>query len=286
MHGAHLRAQQLGASGSGLRWRHITLTLGRDATDPAQHTWQLLRGRIKALQAAWREVWSAWRTLPGAAALLTLEIAGSGHVHAHALVLGPRSVAKSWISEIVGRHSVACSNSGAAPFVDVRTVEHAQAAKELSKYHAKMPSVRLESWLGGWPATTLHPTIAARWELASYGTRLMERYGGLREALEDAPAELPTISAIDTASDDGRTRCQCCGTVGRWQWRVWRGSVASWVNYCRARGSPALAESAAWEAATSSAQAAHLEREEMRRARHLASYLRADAAVKSIECRR
>ena len=226
----------------GRAWKHITMTLSRDPTDPQEHTWQLLRARLRALQAGWREIWKSWKEIPGSAALTTIEIAGSGHVHMHALVLGPKSVSKSWISETIGEAARHCNDS-AAPFCDIRSVSHAKAIGELAKYHAKIPSILQEKWLAGHVVPCMDPRLAARWEVATYNQRLRERYGTLREVkLNENAKEGDDIllSSTELAEADGAEPCPSCGQLNAWQWRVWEGSIQSWVGYCWARDGDAL----------------------------------------------
>lgn len=223
-------------------WKHITLTLQRDASDADEHSPAKLKARVRALQASWRTLWRSFKEIPGAAGLLTIELAGTGHVHAHALVLGPSSLSAQWIAQTVGAHSAHCSGS-AEPFVKIQTVSHEHAINELAKYHSKVPSALREAWLAGHATDCMHPSLAARWEVATYRQRLQERYGTLREVpLNEAPrhGEQILLSAAEHAEADKGVACGGCGCA-RWTWAVWPGSPGAWVALCWAVSAAALA---------------------------------------------
>lgn len=219
-------------------WKFITLTVRRDVTDPAEHDHEALRKRLRALQRGWRRIWATWRHLPHAAAFYRVELAGTGHVHAHILVLGPSSVAQQWVARELGAATAELTGNTAEPFVKIQTVKHAEVISELAKYVTKIPGIYNEGWLAGHNLEVSDPRLVAAWELATYGQRTYERYGALRRIPLDESVrhgEEILLSAAERAELDP-THCPACGCEGRYRWGVWRGSVESWIGWCWSKG--------------------------------------------------
>jgi hypothetical protein len=92
----------------------------------------------------------------------------------------------------------------------------------------------------------LHPTIAARWEIALLGVRTARVYGALLGLMSDPPEpadldgvlpEEPTARRVD---DDAEMHCARCGCVGDWRWEIV--GTERYARYCRDRGEPAVRE--------------------------------------------
>jgi hypothetical protein len=144
----------------------------------------------------------------------------------------------------MGIASAHCSST-LTPFVKIQTIEPGKAVLEVGKYHCKLPGIRAEKWLAGHKLPVMNPELAARWELATYSQRLRERYGSLREIPLDESVrhgDAILLSAAELAEADSQKCCAACGVVAPgYRWAVWPDSLAGWVGYCWARGSPALA---------------------------------------------
>jgi hypothetical protein len=179
------------------RARHVVLTVGRDVADPAEHTAVALRERREGLRRAWRAILAWLRdTNPRAewiGAFVSDECQGTGHVHLHVLFHGP------WVKAAQGEAPAEWTEIGRAGYTDARRIHWpgyerlgyikprgivgAVAIAEVAKYPLKTPGSgkHAESWIAGQRRLVMHPRLVARWEIATFGARLVERYGIVRE---------------------------------------------------------------------------------------------------------
>lgn len=208
---------------SGFAWSFLTVSPRYDVDDPSELDAAGLRARLDAARAAVRAI---IRESNGAvhAAFVSVELAGTGHVHVHAM-LAARYLDHSWLD----------ATAAAAGGRDVHVwIERAkpETAAEVAKYVAKLCSPLDEAALSGREQRYLSdPRLLAAWEVATYGARVTERFGALRAIPYDEGGEPP-------APQDGETPCHCCGTIGAWKWGF--RALRSWLNECARRGLPAL----------------------------------------------
>jgi hypothetical protein len=87
---------------------------------------------------------------------------------------------------------------------------------------------------------TLHPRLAARWDMATHRVRLFERYGVLRGV--KAPPKEDTAPERD---DDSEVICECCGCQGHWHDR--RVEVNTWHYWCHDKKGSAAMEGGGWK---------------------------------------
>ena len=182
-------------------WWHVVFTTRYDSGDPAELTREALRHRLDTVKGQWRK---HWRKHKGAAALVGAEIGRWGAVHLHALVAtdsrpNPESSCGSvWVS--------------LTPVPDP-----ARAIGELVKYAAKTPCRSADWWTR--PAIVPHPKLIAAWEMATFGARLVERYGSARS--------LPELDQDDELVDE--RKCDKCArpidqaTIREIPTRIWCG---------------------------------------------------------------
>lgn len=180
------------------RWRLVTLTCRWDPSDPEQLTVEGLRRRAKDLWRRWSSLWPELVRIGCVAAHVTLECSDGGHVHLHALVLGPW-IDRGWIGEKW------------RDFVDVRVF---RGVKEITKYITKVHCSHDAEWLGGRHRRVIHPRLAARWWAATRRAHLHRSYGELRGITVD--------SAADSATPTQPQTCGCGAPlppVGDWDSR-------------------------------------------------------------------
>ena len=251
------KAEQIARWGANdYRPKLITLTARRDPADREAHTVEALKRRARGLRDAFRAI-IAWdrdrvRAPEWVGAFVSLELAGTGHVHLHCLYHGPfvdtdeHNAPVEWIR--VGRDGYTDRKGRVFPgyadlgYVgDVRKADP-RAIAEVAKYAVKSPgtgSEGAEAWIGGRKKTLMNPVLVARWEVATYGVRLCERYGLCRKV--DPPEEdddrlCPSCVNRDhcTRRDDTLTRCgdytmNLCAVCAR---RDGCGAAAAWVVLC------------------------------------------------------
>jgi hypothetical protein len=175
--------------------RHVTLTCQRDPSDPSAHTVEALRTRRAGMRDAWRAI-LAWlrENNPRAewiGAFIADECSGTGHVHLHVLFYGP------WVAPAEGDAPAVWTEIGRAGYTDKRRrawpgfpslgfikakgVDR-EAIREVAKYPLKSPGSgsKAEPWIAGKKLTVMHPRLVARWEIATFNARLVERYGLVR----------------------------------------------------------------------------------------------------------
>jgi hypothetical protein len=217
----------------------VTLTSVRDPADPAAHSVQAMKERIAGLNDALRAI-LAWVRAecrePGwIGAFRAVELAGSGHIHLHVLYHGPFVDLDRWIevgrggfTDRRGRRSPGFPELGSVG--DVREADAATIA-EVAKYPLKNPGSgeRAGEWIGGEKRTVIHPVLVARWEVATYNTRLVERYGLCRQV--EAPDEDAENEETETPEDPiAPCVCGCAET------RIVVVPTRDWISLCRVAG--------------------------------------------------
>jgi hypothetical protein len=183
------REEQIAAYGwHSHRARLVTLTSVRDPADPEAHTVKALADRADGLRRAVRAIVAWQRDSSGArrphvGAFYAVECAGTGHIHVHVLAHVAWVEKAEWIevgragyTDRHGRHFDGYPELGI--IADVRLCDEKTIA-EVAKYPLKTPGsgIGAEDWIAGEPREVMHPVLVARWEIATLGTRLVERYG-------------------------------------------------------------------------------------------------------------
>lgn len=204
------------------RWVFVTIAPQYDPDDPAEVSPEGLRDRLAGVRAAARAIIREGRAAIHAA-FVAFELAGTGHVHAHAMIAA-RYLDREWLDRTAAR---AC---GREVHVWIEAAKP-ETAREVAKYTAKLVSPLDEGAIDGEPRRMIAPALAAAWEVATYGARMHERFGALRRAPMIQGGEPP-------APQDNTTHCAECGTVGEWRWTF--RPLRAWVRECRARGVSAL----------------------------------------------
>jgi len=206
------------------RWRHITLTTVYRPGDPSEVTCDSLRARVIGLARAFGVAWRAGLGQRGTGAYWRIELGEMGAVHMHVLYVGP-FVPKAWLEETLHQAYDRCG------FAWIREVPNADAAiGEIVKYTTKTASPLSESWITR-GRVVMHPTLVARWEVATVSLRL----DGLRGILR-------TVEPVDVAADaDGDKslpiKCEQCGSTSLETVTV---NVLEFVRHMHARGARAL----------------------------------------------
>ena len=217
----------------GWSWKMITLTAKYDPGDEDDLTIAALRDRYTGHRASFRMIFKRlqalagedWRSVGG---LCAVELAGTGNVHLHAVVLSPY-IDKDDMALL------AVTAWGGAGYVDIREAD-AGAIGEVCKYPLKTPGGAGEAWIGGAKCFDrkgnpglVHPRLAARWEIALLHRRVLDRYGSFRgvplneKAVTEAPSPLPA--------------CLC----GALAWCKVIESPEKWIGRFRGTGQSALA---------------------------------------------
>lgn len=223
-------------SGVGLDYRPrlVTLTGVYDPSCEEDLTVAALRSRWAGLMDAWRLILKRERELAEdggsprhLGAWATVELAGTGHVHLHVLWFGPWVDLPQWISW--GREAY----PELGEVSDVRAAD-LDCIAEVAKYPAKIPGAMAADWIAGGECRTedgrpglLHPTLAARWEVALFGRRFGERYGSFRSLPHPEDTEVIEASPVPEAP------CRVCGGI---DWYAVSLSPRTWIRICRAAG--------------------------------------------------
>jgi hypothetical protein len=208
----------------------ITLTAGYDPTNPEDLTVEALRARVEGLKQTQRAVWKELHGIGATGGYWRIENAGSGNVHMHMLVIAP-FINKKWLD------ATASAGWDGAGFTDIKQFDSAEdAAREICKYVTKSPGPRAEDWyVGGVEA--MHPTLAARWEVAMHGATLSRKFGCLR-GLDVPPSVDSEMEETETAEREVvPCRCGCSD----FSWTMVQ--AESWVRQCHMRGVPAFVRS-------------------------------------------
>lgn len=221
----------------GYGFKHITFTTRYNPRSEGELTIEALRSRIDGLLLALRAALKAGLRRKGTGLSFTIEIAGSGHVHLHALYLGP-FVVKAWLEKVL---NAAYERTG---FTYVTDVSDENILFEVTKYHTKAPSPLREAWFET-ATDVIHPVLAARWEVATSGRQLHGKFGAFRRRKDerttvDADGEGDKeATATPAAVDDALTApCASCGRcAGYTEHEV---DTFEWVARCHAAGAPAF----------------------------------------------
>jgi len=226
----------------GADWYLVTVTAPRDPYDPNDGTVEALRSRLAALHAGFSRLVKILKKeggLIGAARGTELSSGPNGHIHAHALVAwrpsarGLRSFverredgAKSWVRDPGASEwwDEALVSAGLGEIYDSRPVSDIEKSiAEVLKYAVKAPEP--SKW--NEPREVVSPVLAARWELASKGARLREKYGAFRKLTwedERGDAEPYTIE------DELACQCQNCH---RYDFEPVRGRTTDLLSWYR-----------------------------------------------------
>jgi len=209
-------------------YKMITLTALYDPTNRDDLTVEAMRSRVEGLKQTQRGVWKELRRIGATGGYWKTEIAGSGNVHMHVLVIAP-FIDKAWLDATA---SAAWDGAG---FTDIKQFDKAEdAAREICKYVTKSPGPAAEDWyVGGVEA--IHPTLAARWEVAMHGKALSRSFGCLR-GLDVPPSVDSETEEIEIAERE-IVPCACGSTDFRWTMV----QAESWVRQCHQRGVQAFA---------------------------------------------
>lgn len=215
---------------------------------------------LDAIERGRDQKWGGWREIQpvlgvghrlgveGAAAYWHPECASAGHVHAHALYLGPW-IDKAWLDRVMAREACGFTDVkvlGGGLSRDRRGVSGPirKGIKEVAKYVSKACSVLSTRWMAGerdGRKKVLHPVIAARWEIALLGVRTSRVYGALVGLMGDQEDEGKAEGSSQKRPDeDAEVACECCGCVGDWRWEIV--GTQTYARYSRARGKSAVVE--------------------------------------------
>ena len=220
----------------GYKWQMLTITTRYNPRAHGDVTWQALRSRAKLCLKAAQVLWKRLGRAPKVAMFRSIECSMRGHVHCHVLFLGPEVDADeitTYLQQKVGAglgYVYASTldgddGGGGGNHLPPRAEEEEVATRRSSlavavgraaKYMAKGTTGYVvqsnEGFLGMEEgAKTIHPVLAARWEIAVYGMRLTARYGLLRGV------DFSEGDYSYTPPDDSKVACSKCGAQGRWE---------------------------------------------------------------------
>lgn len=143
-------------------------------------------------------------------------IAGTGNVHAHLVVYAP-FIPKALFESIVRQvKDMPRGVKHGFTWIDLAKTDEEAIAAEATKYVTKSCSPMSEDWLAGTPREVLHPTLAARWEIATMGRALSRTYGALRDA-EPEEKEEAEPQEEDAEQNECPDHCEHCGVIGEIQ---------------------------------------------------------------------
>ncbi len=213
----------------GHRWRHLTFTTVYAPSDPAEVTREALRARVMGLVRALAAAWRAGLGQPGAGAYWQIELGETGAVHVHLLYVGP-FVAKAWLEKTLHQAYNRCGHTW------IREVRDADAALgEIVKYTTKTASPLCESWITH-GRLVMHPTLVARWEVASASLRL-HGYRGVLRTVKPVEMAAPEADSAEDNKSPRPTECERCGSTALEEVTV---DLLEYVRHLHARGAPAL----------------------------------------------
>jgi hypothetical protein len=208
----------------------LTVSPQYDPTSEAEVSADGLRDRLKALLdafKAFRRAGKKWIT----GAFVAIELAGTGQVHLHALVIA-RWIEQDWLNRLF-------TDVGGRPAVSWIEKARSTTAKEVAKYVTKLCSPYDEAALSGAESRELmDPRLLAAWEVATFSRRMHEAYGVLRQAV---PSEDAAEDREIEGPKDSTAPCAQCGVVGHFHWRI--APTRQWLLECRRRGVQALERS-------------------------------------------
>jgi len=198
-------------------WWHIVFTTKYEPWNADDLTVEAIRRRVDAVKNEWRRWWRKHKT---PAALAGLEIGRWGAVHLHIMIASDRR------PEFVGEHPVEGGFRAQLPTGHVQLPDRpidnpSRNVGELVKYAAKVPAKGASWWKT--PTVLPNPRLIARWELATWGARLVERYGLARK--------LPEVEAPEAEPEF----CEACGTDLE-DARELEYGVRFWVGFAETHG--------------------------------------------------
>ncbi len=202
----------------GYTWRSMEMTLRRNPCDPGLHTVDALLARAEALKTIVKHVWDTFLGREkGAAVYSKLEIAGTGNVHVHLLHYGPY-VPKAQLESVIRQvKKLPPGVSHGFTYIQEAKGDLSSLAAEVAKYVTKSNSPMSEDWLAGETREVMHPTLAARWEIATMGnTKLSQMYGALRGATKTEDKEDATPKE-ETDEGENLQYCVHCGVIDSMQ---------------------------------------------------------------------
>jgi len=248
----------------------LTFTFRYNPEDPGEYTTKELRRRVKKILEVARHGWGRRLKATGAGLLVKIELSADGNVHAHGLYYGPwqdkealeDELCRSWadagfthIKSVANQRELelylsASSAVGAEQNPIIERVS--KSIRETLKYTTKGPSPLDEGYLEGDARRRVDPDLAAKWEMALYGVRLLATYGCFRGGADDevvSDAELQVERGEQECDDDVQCGCGKIGTVRddvtgevyEWEWHVL--PTYQWVRLCHREGLPAYPHS-------------------------------------------
>lgn len=214
----------------GYSFKQLTLTTRYDPRDESELTVEALVSRIEGLIAAIMLAWKTGLRRKGTGLTFSIEIAGSGHVHLHALFLGPY-IPKPWLETVLR------SGFDRAGFTHIKNVDEENEKNivlEIVKYHTKSPSPLCERFFDR-GCDVIDPVLAARWEIACHGKHLHRSLGAFRKRKDDVADANPDVEADDPLASDPCPTCgRCDGFIER------EVDTFEWVQHCHAIGESAF----------------------------------------------
>ena len=223
-------------------WQFFTVTTRYRPDLEEEVTHEALRARARLVAQVGSKLWQKKLKAPGAAMFRTIECSVRGHVHAHLLYFGPpvdtdalTTLAQKLCGDGVGYiHSRPVEGGDQTGNQLPLSESVARAARYMAKGTSGYGAEFDEGHHGyeGDSSPTMHPKLAARWELATVRLHLSQKYGGFRGLdyrRSDYSYEPP---------DDSEVACEHCGVVGEWSDSYQRSEV--WMQDCHARGNAAM----------------------------------------------
>jgi hypothetical protein len=241
--------------GSDYRWQMVVVTIRYDPEDDDDLSVAALRSRALLAGRVAKRVWKERLKKPDAGMLRSIEVSKRGHVHLNLIYYGP-GIEKDEFEDAaravdcrVGFCDIQDLDCDPAPKKDRQKCLDPRGSKLAVKAAARYAAKGLESGRGGndedWlagdrTARVVDPVLAARWEIAVYRLKLLQRYGKLRGLELDEHGR----EGECRHEDDEKVACRRCGAVGAW--RTQSRKAETWIQACHDRGSPAL-EGSTWK---------------------------------------
>lgn len=237
---------------AGWRWQMIVTTIRYDPEERDDLSVDALRSRALLAIKVGRVAWNKLLKVDDAAMLRSIECSKRGHVHLNMIYFGPE-VDKIDFEEVT--QAVDCRvgfshvrNLDTPPQKDKKKRKKSKdprgskealetAARYISKGIETCKGGNDEDWLAGdRMAKVVSPTLAARWEIATYRLKLLQKYGAIRGMKLEEHGKKHHVH-----DDDSKVRCPHCGAVGAWKTVLRRAEY--WLQQCHDRGSPGLVRS-------------------------------------------
>lgn len=200
-------------------WRFLTITKQYTTSDPNALSIAGMKKRVEGMKKLWSGLWGLIST-PGAGAFRAVEIAGTGNIHAHVLHYGPyipKRLYQSYAEEngcFIQIRGVGNGPNKGRTDIEKEQIEIARSIKEICKYSAKGPGSGPKSakWFAGREQKfVMNPVLMVRWQAATVGARLCERYGSMRKLKAPEECEEKNSEQIELLKNHV---CKCCGCIG------------------------------------------------------------------------